>query len=162
MKKIYLFMLLIIGIFVITGCSNDASAEEKDLLLKIVQSEGYIEKDLKYIGKTYSKYGCNSLFGGYDHGSEYNVYEKNGKYYAINFDKVYVHNDENDVCNYKLYINYDVKYVEDSVAKLDSETGECNYIKDYIYKIDINNERSFCVRKKQFFGLIEKYYINEF
>ena len=124
-----------------TGCSNDASDEQKETLLNLLQSKGYLNKDLQYVGTTYSYYGCNSLFGGIENGSEYNVYESNGKYYAIDFDKIFFEKENEEHCDFKLYVDYDVKYVEDSVTYIDSETKECERKNEYIYKIDTNNER---------------------
>ena len=160
LNRLFLFLIIFI---IMTGCSNDASDEQTEKLLKLLQSKGYVENNLNYVGVTYSRYGCNSLFGGLDYGSEYNVYEVNGKNYAINFDKIVFEKEGEEHCDFKIYVDYDVKYEEDNVSYIDSETNECDFKKEYIYKIDTNNERKFCVnRKKTLFGLFVTYDIKEF
>ena len=151
MKKIYVIVFLLISILLV-GCANDASEDEKQELLELLEDNGYIEKGLEYVGKSYIETpgvdGTNHV--GYD------VYSKNDKYYAFNFDKIYVKPDGQD-CNFVVYIYDQVKKVTDNTyPHYNPDTHEYDTKFTVVYETNTNVYDKYCITKSsKFFGLIK-------
>ncbi len=127
MKKIILSLIVIVGLFTITGCGNSSTSNQKD--------DNYNLKDIdndtsnnssKVVKKTYY---CNKV---YDDDEEYYLYYENDKLVKITVISIYADNDDYKEAqeeikginglsvtrkNNKLYLDYDMKYVDSFADK---------------------------------------------
>ena len=150
MKKVLLVMILISSIFLLAGCANDASDEEKEKILKALQEENYLPSDLKYVERTHLQ-PQNTTQLNYTY---VEVYESDGKYYSINFDKIYIHNDsEPKECDFIAYVYDDVEVLKNKSTmdcEIDKETkkNNCKSVVKDLYDTNEKSVKKYCLDKK--------------
>ena len=153
-----LLLVLIITLVFIGGCANDSSKKEKEKLIKVMTKEGYFEKDMKYIGISTIEAGRIDNTQLYD---KYDVYEKDGKLYSINFDKIHIDSEENPkTCDFIVYYTNNVTILKDQeVSEYDSNKKEFVNVKKDVYKTDTSSMERHCINKKKILNVFEKYVI---
>lgn len=161
MKKALLILILFMSIFILTGCENDASDLEKSELLKEFQKENYLPNDLKKVGESKVESGyidSTPLYKNLD------VYENNGKYFSINFDKVKIRlDDTTGDCDFIVEIYDHVTLLKDqevTTRNYNEETESYEYFveKQDIYKTDKYYIKKYCVYENKKFLTRKKYY----
>ena len=155
-KKI--LFLMVIGVFVITGCSFLVTDDAKDEMLDTLKDKGYVSKDLKHVGESRVYKGSFDATAVYD---TYDVYMDNGKYYSFGFDRNL--SGQPSECDYIIAV-YDVEFkTNQTVSEYDETTGQYkNVIKD-VYVTNTSNSKKYCYYKSSsFFGLIENRQIKEY
>ena len=158
MKK----LLFILFIFMVTGCANDASDEDKASLLNAFQSEKYLPSGLILVG---SSKVVSSYFDATPIYKNLDVYERNGDYYSVNFDRITLHTDEKTKdCDFIVEI-YDhvtlLKNQEVTETRYREDTHTNEYyteIKD-VYETDDDYVKKYCVRKEKKLITRRVYYV---
>lgn len=150
MKKIFLTFTLVFGIFLLTGCSNDANNDEKEKILIALQNE-------KIIPANVEKVGSSSVEGTYfDATPTYknlDVFEFNGTYYSINFDKKTLKVDNlAKNCNYIVEVYDDVTLLKNQEVKKSEYNSDTKEFNDYtviedVYKTNSKSVKKYCVNK---------------
>lgn len=153
MKKFKYLFLVIVLIIILTGCENDTNKEDKELIVSALQNIKVLSDEAVYVDKVLMQSNPEYPLISYD------VYEDNGKYYAINFDRIILPKDTDPKnCKYVISV-YDkvelLKDIEVEYTVRDGNTGESRKetkIKDD-YDVDTSSYKEYCGNTvKKLFG----------
>ena len=159
-RKLYILIVLGFILLFVTGCENDASKEEKEILIKTLTQNGYFKENMKYVGKSsvyVTTYDATPYYVNYD------VYESNGIYYSINFNRVSLMEvDKYPNCDFVVSYTNDVKLVKNKrIETYDPQKNYITIIED-VYETDTSNVQKHCInRKKHIFKIFERYVIED-
>lgn len=148
MKKKICLVVISCLIFLVTGCTSDASVEESDRISKVLIKNNILSKSEKVIDtEIYA-----SCMEGYYSTTYYIHEDKNGKLKAINYRKISKSERKTEKCDFKVKVYNNISLNPDYYEKENN-----SYCDTDNHKYDIEGEsKEYCIKEYNF-GLFKTY-----
>lgn len=139
MRKLLLSLLVVLSLFIITGCSKDASEADAQRISNALHDRGFLSDKDRFIEKyTERNYRNESWWT-----TTYYIYKRNNSLMALYYEEV---NSTNSDCDFRVYMYSNVKENTNYADMGDGYYSEENEK----YSIYTTGLTTFCVKDKSF------------